>query len=72
MPTKMVRAAGRSPATPLSEGVAATLRLVDDPSLDGVSGRYYNGVRDAEPDPQARDPLARRRLHELSDRLCGF
>jgi len=72
MPTKMVRAAGVSPATPLSEGVAATLRLVADPSLDGVSGRYYNGAREAEPDPQARDPLARRLLHELSDRLCGL
>ena len=72
MPTKMVRAAGRSPVTPLSDGVAATSRLVADPALDGVSGRYYHGTREAEPDPQARDPLARRLLHELSDRLCGF
>jgi NAD(P)-dependent dehydrogenase (short-subunit alcohol dehydrogenase family) len=72
MPTKMVRAAGVSPVTPLEHGVGATLRLVADPALDGVSGRYYNGVREAEPDPQSRDPLARRLLHELSDRLCGF
>src|SRR5262249_54952846 len=70
MPTKMVRAAGVSPVTPLSEGVEATLRLVADPELDGVSGGYYSGVREAEPDPQSRDPLARRQLRELSDRLC--
>jgi NAD(P)-dependent dehydrogenase (short-subunit alcohol dehydrogenase family) len=72
MPTKMVRAAGVSPATPLYKGVEATLRLLADPVLDGVSGRYYNGDRDAEPDSQARDPLARRQLRELSDQLCGF
>ncbi len=71
MPTKMVKAAGVTPVTALEDGVRATLRLVADPELDGVSGRYFNGVRDAEPDPQARDPEARRRLDELSHRLVG-
>ena len=70
MPTKMVRAAGVTPVTALEDGVKATSRLVADPELDGVSGRYFNGLRDAEPDPQARDPEARRRLRELSDQLC--
>ena len=41
------------------------------PELNGVTGRYFHG-REAEPDPQAHDPLARRLLHELSDRLCGL
>ena len=70
MPTKMVLAAGVEPATPLEQGVEATLRLVADPDLDGVSGHYFNGTREAEPDEQARDPEARRRLRELSDQLC--
>jgi NAD(P)-dependent dehydrogenase (short-subunit alcohol dehydrogenase family) len=72
MPTKMVRAAGVSPVSSLDEGVHATLRLVDDPDLDGISGRYFNGNREAGPDPQAHDPDARRRLRELSDQLCGL
>jgi NAD(P)-dependent dehydrogenase (short-subunit alcohol dehydrogenase family) len=72
MPTKMVRAAGVNPISSLEEGVQATLRLVADPQLDGVSGRYFNGRRPASPDPQAGDPGARARLRELSDRLCGF
>jgi NAD(P)-dependent dehydrogenase (short-subunit alcohol dehydrogenase family) len=72
MPTKMVRAAGVSPVTPLEEGVHATRRLIDDPDLDGVSGRYFNGIREAAPHPQASDADARRRLRELSDRLCGL
>lgn len=72
MPTKMVHAMGISPVTPLEDGVRATARLVTDPELDGVSGRYFNGLDEAEPDPQARDPEARRRLRELSDQLCGL
>jgi NAD(P)-dependent dehydrogenase (short-subunit alcohol dehydrogenase family) len=70
MPTKMVRAAGVTPVTPLQRGLEATLRLVADPELDGVSGRYFDGLQEAEPHPQARDPQARRRLRELSDQFC--
>ncbi len=69
MPTKMVHAAGVTPITTLEDGVKATLRLVSDPELDGVTGRYFNGLREAEPHPQARDPEARRRLRSLSDQL---
>jgi NAD(P)-dependent dehydrogenase (short-subunit alcohol dehydrogenase family) len=71
MPTKMVLAAGVSPMTALEDGVKATLRLLADPQLDDVTGRYFNGLHEAEPHPQARDLEARRRLRELSDRLCG-
>jgi NAD(P)-dependent dehydrogenase (short-subunit alcohol dehydrogenase family) len=70
MPTKMVRAAGVNPISSLQEGVRATLRLVSDPELEGVSGRYFNGLTPATPHRQAGDPDARRRLRELSDRLC--
>ncbi|HEX7300517.1 MAG TPA: SDR family NAD(P)-dependent oxidoreductase, partial [Solirubrobacteraceae bacterium] len=69
MPTKLVRAAGVTPVTPLERGVEATWRLAADPSLDGVTGRYFNGTREARADPQAYDVDARRRLRELSERL---
>jgi NAD(P)-dependent dehydrogenase (short-subunit alcohol dehydrogenase family) len=67
MPTKMVP----SPISTLEEGVDATLRLVADPALDGVTGRFYDGQREARPDAQADDPDARRRLWELSERLTA-
>jgi NAD(P)-dependent dehydrogenase (short-subunit alcohol dehydrogenase family) len=67
MPTKMVS----SPISTLEEGVEATFRLVADPSLAGVTGRFFDGVREAEPDPQAADAQARRRLWELSERLTA-
>jgi NAD(P)-dependent dehydrogenase (short-subunit alcohol dehydrogenase family) len=72
MPTKIVLANRISPSSSVEEGVQATLRLVADPELDGVSGRYFTGTRLAEPHPQAHDAEARRRLRELSDRLCGL
>jgi NAD(P)-dependent dehydrogenase (short-subunit alcohol dehydrogenase family) len=71
MPTKMVLASGVRPTSSLEQGVAATRRLVADPELDGVTGRYFNGLRPATPHPQALDPEARRRLRELSEQLCA-
>jgi NAD(P)-dependent dehydrogenase (short-subunit alcohol dehydrogenase family) len=69
MPTKMVTHAGISPATPLDSGIDATTRLVADPALDGVTGRYFDGTRESRADPQAYDDKSRRQLRELSDRL---
>jgi NAD(P)-dependent dehydrogenase (short-subunit alcohol dehydrogenase family) len=69
MPTKMVTEGGISPVSTLEQGVEATLRLIRDPELEGVSGVYFNGTAEARPDPQASDEDARRRLRELSERL---
>jgi NAD(P)-dependent dehydrogenase (short-subunit alcohol dehydrogenase family) len=72
MPTKMVRAAGTTPVTPLEDGVEATWRLAAAPALDGVTGRYFFGPDEARADDQAYDAGARRRLRELSERLVGL
>jgi NAD(P)-dependent dehydrogenase (short-subunit alcohol dehydrogenase family) len=72
MPTKMVRAAGIEPVTALGQGVEATFRLIGEPELDGLSGSYFNGLVESAPHPQAHDADARRRLRDLSDRLCGL
>jgi NAD(P)-dependent dehydrogenase (short-subunit alcohol dehydrogenase family) len=69
MPTKIVAAAGVQPASSLEEGVTATLRLVADPGLDGITGRYFDRQRESRAHPQAYDPDARRQLRELSERL---
>jgi NAD(P)-dependent dehydrogenase (short-subunit alcohol dehydrogenase family) len=67
MPTKIVP----SPVSTLAEGVEATQRLVDDPALAGVTGRYFNGLREARAHAQAYDAGARARLRELSERLVA-
>jgi NAD(P)-dependent dehydrogenase (short-subunit alcohol dehydrogenase family) len=66
MPTKIVA----SPISTIQDGVDATLRLMTDPP-DEVSGRYFNVMREARADGQAYDADARRRLHELSERLTA-
>jgi NAD(P)-dependent dehydrogenase (short-subunit alcohol dehydrogenase family) len=35
----------------LEEGVAATLRLIEAPDLEGTGGRYYDGMREARAKP---------------------
>jgi NAD(P)-dependent dehydrogenase (short-subunit alcohol dehydrogenase family) len=72
MPTKIVTYAGIDPASSLEEGTQATLRLVVDPELDGVTGRYFDGTTESRAHPQAYDADARRRLLELSESLVGL
>ncbi|WP_242908560.1 SDR family NAD(P)-dependent oxidoreductase [Actinomadura terrae] len=67
MPTKMVP----SPISSLEEGVHATHRLVTDPALDDVSGRFFNGLDASRANDQAYDTNARARLHELSEHLTA-
>jgi NAD(P)-dependent dehydrogenase (short-subunit alcohol dehydrogenase family) len=69
MDTKMVLENMGRPMSSVEEGVEAVLRLVIDPSLDGVSGRFFDGTRESAPHAQASDPAARRRLWEESERL---
>lgn len=71
MDTKMVSEWFGSSMSTVQEGLDAVYRLVADPDLAGVSGRYFNGQQESTADEQAYDPKARARLRELSDRLAG-
>ena len=69
MDTKMVRETfGRSRSS-VEEGTEALVRLVADPELDGVSGRFFEGASESSAEAQAYDPAARRGLRELSESL---
>jgi NAD(P)-dependent dehydrogenase (short-subunit alcohol dehydrogenase family) len=72
MPTKIVREAGASPVDSLESGVEATMRLVADAKLDGVTGSYFERTRERLAHPQAYDVDARRRLRMLSSELVGL
>jgi NAD(P)-dependent dehydrogenase (short-subunit alcohol dehydrogenase family) len=69
MDTAMVRENEQTPYSTVAEGLEAVWRLVADPALDGVSGRYFNGTRQSEPDPHADDPAERAWVRQLSDDL---
>jgi len=72
MDTNMVRRSGGRVMSSVEEGRDATVRLVADPALDGVSGRFFDGTRESAPQAQAADPEARRRLWDESERLTGL
>jgi NAD(P)-dependent dehydrogenase (short-subunit alcohol dehydrogenase family) len=71
MDTKMAIESFGYAMSSVEEGVAATLRLAVDPEVDGVTGRYFDGLRESRANAQAYDPEARRRLWELSEQLTG-
>ena len=72
MDTTMVRRAGVTPASTVEQGAEAILNLAMSPALEGRSGCYFNGLRDARAHSQAYDAEARHRLWALSLELTGL
>jgi NAD(P)-dependent dehydrogenase (short-subunit alcohol dehydrogenase family) len=72
MDTKMVRNSFGTVMSTVEEGRDATLRLASSSDVEGVTGRYFDGLRESTADGQAYDADARRRLWELSEKLCGL
>jgi NAD(P)-dependent dehydrogenase (short-subunit alcohol dehydrogenase family) len=71
MDTRMVREFG-TPMTTVEEGADAIMKLAVGPELEGKSGLFFNGQREAKADGQAYDAQARQRLWNLSRELVGL
>jgi NAD(P)-dependent dehydrogenase (short-subunit alcohol dehydrogenase family) len=69
MNTKMVYESFGYTMSTVEDGVKATLRLAISPELEGVTGRYFDRLREARPHRQAEDAEACRRLWQLSEQL---
>ena len=72
MNTTMVRQSGVTPLSSVEEGAEAILKLAVSQELEGKSGLYFNGQRQARADAQAYDADARRQLRTLSLGLTGL
>jgi NAD(P)-dependent dehydrogenase (short-subunit alcohol dehydrogenase family) len=72
MNTTMVRDGGITPMSTVEQGGAAILHLAAGDDMAGKSGLFFNGVREAQANPQAYDDAARRRLRDLSLALTGL
>jgi NAD(P)-dependent dehydrogenase (short-subunit alcohol dehydrogenase family) len=72
MNTTMVRRAGVTPTSTVEQGAEAILNLAAGPALEGRSGLYFNGLREARAERQAYDAEARARLRALSLELTGL
>jgi NAD(P)-dependent dehydrogenase (short-subunit alcohol dehydrogenase family) len=71
MDTKMVLETFGRASSSVREGADATVRLAISPELEGVTGRYFDGTREARANRQAYDAEARKRLWNFSEELCG-
>jgi NAD(P)-dependent dehydrogenase (short-subunit alcohol dehydrogenase family) len=72
MNTTMVRAGGITPISTVEQGGEAILHLVSGDDVAGRSGLFFNGLREAQANPQAYDETARKRLRALSFELTGL
>ncbi len=72
MNTTMVRAGGITPISTVEQGGEAILHLVRGDDVAGKSGLFFNGMREAQANPQAYDEEARKRLRALSLELTGL
>ena len=52
-----------------AEGARSSIRLGTAPELEGVTGRYFNKLKEAQPSRPARDAEAAQRLWKVSDDL---
>jgi hypothetical protein len=71
MDTGMVRLGGITPVSTAEQGGEATMRLITDPALDGVTGQFFDGHKTARALPQAYDREFRAQLREVTDRMLG-
>jgi NAD(P)-dependent dehydrogenase (short-subunit alcohol dehydrogenase family) len=71
MDTTMVIDSGVTPTSSVATGADNVLALLNGPAAQGVTGRYYDRARPAQPLAQARDENVRRRLRELTDHLLA-
>jgi NAD(P)-dependent dehydrogenase (short-subunit alcohol dehydrogenase family) len=71
MDTKMVQSTFGYTMSTVEEGTEAVVRLAVSQEVEGVTGRYFDGTREARANRQAHDLQARDRLWVLSEELCA-
>ena len=72
MNTTMVREGGITPISTVEQGGEAILHLAVGEDVAGQSGLFFNGMSEAQANPQAYDAAARDRLRRLSLELTGL
>jgi NAD(P)-dependent dehydrogenase (short-subunit alcohol dehydrogenase family) len=72
MNTTMVRQGGITPISTVEQGGAAILHLATGDDMAGKSGLFFNGMYEAQANPQASDLTARKKLRALSFTLTGL
>jgi NAD(P)-dependent dehydrogenase (short-subunit alcohol dehydrogenase family) len=72
MNTKMVRETIPFTQTTVEEGLRSVMYLATSPTLDNVTGQYFDQQQEARAHSQAYDVAARRQLRQISEQLTGL
>jgi NAD(P)-dependent dehydrogenase (short-subunit alcohol dehydrogenase family) len=72
MPTKIVLESRGHSVDSLDTGVESTRRLAVGPDVEGITGLFYDRMRESRADGQAYDEMARRELWDRSLKLTGL
>jgi NAD(P)-dependent dehydrogenase (short-subunit alcohol dehydrogenase family) len=72
MDTTMVREIGITPISTVEQGGEAILHLAAGDDVAGQSGLFFNGMYEAQANPQAYDVTGRKKLRTLSLELTGL
>lgn len=70
--TKMVTNAGIRPWGKPEKGAEAEVYLATSPELSGVTGKYFDGKKEARANAQAYDAAVRKRLKEITLKLVDL
>jgi NAD(P)-dependent dehydrogenase (short-subunit alcohol dehydrogenase family) len=70
MPTKIVTPMF-TPQSEIADGVRSIVRLISDPALENVTGRYFDQTQEARALPDAYDERGRVRLRAVAEQLTG-
>jgi len=71
MPTKMVMQSIGYSIDSLDTGVRSTLRLIQDPALAHITGRFYDRTTETRAHPDAYQPDIQQRLWGISEQLTA-
>lgn len=71
MPTRMVLESGGEPIESLESGVDATLRLIFDPAVEGVTGQFFKTLDPIRARDEAYDPDVQQRIWDVSVELTS-
>lgn len=71
MNTKMVYESVGYALSTVEDGLKAVMNLATSPRLDGVTGKYFDQLRESRANGQAYNAAARHQLWQLSEELTG-
>lgn len=70
--TKLLRTGFNMQGATLESGAQTSLFLATSPSVEGVTGKYFDDCREVSPSPVSLDPVERQRFMDVTNKMLGL